>query len=50
MGPGRVLEKGSLRAPRLAAPYYTAPFTIGRDPTRASGSPFSAACEDGRWT
>ena len=35
-----MLKKGSLGAPRFTAAYYTAPLSIGRDPTRASGSPF----------
>jgi hypothetical protein len=38
----RVLKKGSLGAPRFAAPNSTAPSCIGRDPTPAYGNPFSA--------
>ena len=29
-----MLKKGSLHAPRFTAPYYTAPLSIDRDPTR----------------
>jgi hypothetical protein len=37
-------EKGLPARAAVSAPYSTAPLSMGRDPTRASGSPFSAPC------
>jgi hypothetical protein len=39
----RVLKKGSLGAPRFAAPNSTAPSCIGRDPNARLREPFFSA-------